>query len=82
MGEPVVDIQLGRVSPNLQPGQQDIVVLGVRTLLFLKDGGGVRTQKRVDFNPIGMTLYDLPGNTPSSVRRVGIRMVLCVRCSC
>ena len=62
VGEPVVDIQLGRVSANLQPGQQDIVVLGVRTLLFLKDNGAMRNQKRMDFNPIAMTLYNLPGN--------------------
>lgn len=60
MGESVVDMQLGRVSPNLSPGQQDIIVLGLHTLLFLKDGGAVRAQKRMDYNPIAMTLYDLP----------------------
>jgi len=60
IGETCLDIQVGRVSPNLAPGQQDIVVLGVRTLLFLKDNGAIRSQKRMDYSPLAMTLYPLP----------------------
>eukprot|EP00656_Telonema_subtile_P016506 TRINITY_DN18721_c0_g1_i1.p1 TRINITY_DN18721_c0_g1~~TRINITY_DN18721_c0_g1_i1.p1 ORF type:complete len:821 (+),score=232.22 TRINITY_DN18721_c0_g1_i1:79-2541(+) len=66
VGEAVVDIQLGRVSQNLSPGQHDIIVLGVHTLLFLKDSGGVRAQKRMDYNPIAMHLYDLPAAAVSA----------------
>ena len=36
-------------------------MLGVRTLLFLKDNGAIRSQKRMDYSPLAMTLYPLPG---------------------
>eukprot|EP00658_Telonema_sp_P-2_P004199 TRINITY_DN11578_c0_g2_i1.p1 TRINITY_DN11578_c0_g2~~TRINITY_DN11578_c0_g2_i1.p1 ORF type:complete len:700 (-),score=174.65 TRINITY_DN11578_c0_g2_i1:246-2345(-) len=60
VGEAVVEIVLGRVTPNLPAGQQDIVVLGVRNLFFIKDGGTIRTIKRLDFYPVAMSLYPLP----------------------
>lgn len=65
VGEPVVDIRVGRVSSGLNPNQVDILVLTDHHLFCLREntagGAPIRMQRRFDFYPAAMSLYALPG---------------------
>lgn len=45
------------VLPGLKASQYDIIIMGEHTLFWLKEGGGIRTQKRLDFNPVAILPY-------------------------
>ena len=65
VGEEVVSIEVGRLSKGLPSSQVDILVVGSRTLLALRESGQVRTQKRLEFAPMCSTTY------PSRSREAG-----------
>ena len=52
VGETVLDIRLGRLSPDLRAQQVDLLVLGERTLFVLHENmGTICEQKRFDYHP-------------------------------
>lgn len=63
LGEHVLDMRVCRVSRSLASGQVDILVLGEHTLFCLQENGGIRTQKRLDYNPICLTTYPRTGKS-------------------
>ena len=54
LGEAVLDIAVGRTSPQ---SSLDIVVLTRHSLWVLKDNGAVRQTKRVDYAPLSLTVF-------------------------
>ena len=48
IGELARTICTGRVSQNLNPSQSEIIVLGEFTLFYIREGGEIAFQKRVD----------------------------------
>jgi len=57
LGEVTVDIRVAKVTRSLSQNQVDIIVLGERTLYFLKENGELRYQKRLDFFPTYLCPY-------------------------
>jgi Bardet-Biedl syndrome 9 protein len=57
IGEDTVDIRAAKVTRSLAQSQADIIVLGERTLYFLKETGEIRFQKRLDFFPTYLCPY-------------------------
>jgi len=49
VGEDIVDIRVASTGRGPAAGQQDVVVLGERTLFLLKEQGGIKQQKRLDY---------------------------------
>jgi Bardet-Biedl syndrome 9 protein len=74
VGETVLDIRLGRLSPDLRAQQVDLLVLGERTLFVLHENmGTICEQKRFDYHPSCLCLYSkgggaLSGGTHQSMR--------------
>lgn len=57
IGEVALDIKYGRFSSSLTSNQLDIIVLGEHTLFCLKETGGIRFQKRLDYFPSAIVPY-------------------------
>jgi len=58
VGEHVVDMRMARFTKNLPPNQMDVVVLGLQTLYALREGGGIRFQRRLDMQPSCLCVYN------------------------
>lgn len=58
VGERVTEIQVMQYSRSLSATQVDIFVLGEHTMFCLKESGGVRMQKRLDYNPACIATYE------------------------
>eukprot|EP01105_Mastigella_eilhardi_P001838 TRINITY_DN1223_c0_g1_i1.p1 TRINITY_DN1223_c0_g1~~TRINITY_DN1223_c0_g1_i1.p1 ORF type:complete len:972 (+),score=275.71 TRINITY_DN1223_c0_g1_i1:375-2918(+) len=59
IGEQALSIFVGRFSKSLAASQVDIIVLGERHLFCLKESGGIRLQKRLDYHPSCACCYSL-----------------------
>mmetsp|Transcript_24838 Transcript_24838/g.59115 ORF Transcript_24838/g.59115 Transcript_24838/m.59115 type:complete len:829 (+) Transcript_24838:232-2718(+) len=57
LGESAGQICAAKHTPGLKASQYDIIIMGEHTLFWLKEGGGIRTQKRLDFNPVAILPY-------------------------
>jgi len=61
IGEHAIHIQVARFSRSLPPNQQEILVVGERTVFTVKENGGIRLQKRFSEYQISAALcYKLP----------------------
>jgi Bardet-Biedl syndrome 9 protein len=58
IGEEVYDIKIGRYGQYLSASQSELIVLGERTLFCVKENGKITSQKRLDFFPSAMILYN------------------------
>ena len=57
VGEEVVCIEVGRLSRALAPSATDILIIASHTLIAVKDNGTIRTQKRIDYQPLCACTY-------------------------
>ena len=59
LGEPVLDIQVGRVLKGGGDGGggADVVVLSAHNLWVLRDNGAVRVSKRLHYTPLALHVY-------------------------
>ncbi|OQR87396.1 hypothetical protein ACHHYP_08896 [Achlya hypogyna] len=64
VGEPVLDVRIGRLAAGTSAKSFDIVVLGEFTLFCLRPSGDLCFQKRLGFHPSAAVLYpaDPDGN--------------------
>ena len=68
LGESAIDIQIARFSRSLAASQVDILVLGEHTLFTIKEGGTIRIQKRLDYNPSCCVAFNIePENNRNSL---------------
>ena len=56
VGEPILDIQTGRVMKG-EAGGADVVVLSAHNLWVVKDNGIIRVSKRLDYTPLALHVY-------------------------
>ena len=61
LGESAIAIAVARHSPEVRAPNVDIVVLGERTLFWLKDSGGIQTSKILDQPPLCLCAYAAAG---------------------
>ena len=61
LGESAIAIAVARHSPDVRAPNVDIVVLGERTLFWLKDSGGIQTSKILDQPPLCLSAYAAAG---------------------
>lgn len=66
LGEHIVDIQVAPFSGSLNPGEVDILVLGERSLVALREKGTVRSQKRLEYDGQSLLLYPVIARDTSS----------------
>jgi Bardet-Biedl syndrome 9 protein len=57
LGENARDIYIGRTLVGLTPSQFDILVIGEHSLFWIREGGVLKLQKRIDFNASASCLY-------------------------
>jgi Bardet-Biedl syndrome 9 protein len=57
IGESAAMICTAKHSAGLKASQYDVSVMGEHTLFWLKESGGLRAQKRLDYNPVAMLPY-------------------------
>eukprot|EP00286_Rhodomonas_abbreviata_P017546 CAMPEP_0181342530 /NCGR_PEP_ID=MMETSP1101-20121128/31054_1 /TAXON_ID=46948 /ORGANISM="Rhodomonas abbreviata, Strain Caron Lab Isolate" /LENGTH=436 /DNA_ID=CAMNT_0023454003 /DNA_START=221 /DNA_END=1528 /DNA_ORIENTATION=+ len=57
LGESAGSICVAKHNAGLKGSQTDIIVMGERTLFWIKETGGIRTQKRLDYFPVTMKAY-------------------------
>ena len=62
VGEDVIDIQVGRVTPNTRSNGVDIIVLGHHHLFILNEQGISKTQMRLECDPSSLSTYPTPPN--------------------
>ncbi|KDO22045.1 hypothetical protein SPRG_21107 [Saprolegnia parasitica CBS 223.65] len=70
VGEPVLDLQIGRVAPSTSAKSFDIVVLCEFTLFCLRPTGDVCFQKRLGFHPSALRLYPANDDDDTPVTNV------------
>ncbi|KDO19663.1 hypothetical protein SPRG_21487 [Saprolegnia parasitica CBS 223.65] len=70
VGEPVLDLQIGRVAPTTSAKSFDIVVLCEFTLFCLRPTGDVCFQKRLGFHPSALRLYPANDDDDTPVTNV------------
>lgn len=66
LGEPVVDIRVGRCFSQENATTFDVLVLGESTLFGVKPHGELFLQKRLGFHPSAMCLYPRVSPAPSA----------------
>ena len=64
VGEPILDIQAGRVIKGGEAGGADVVVLSTHNLWVVRDNGIIRVSKRLDYTPLSLHVY--PTHTASA----------------
>jgi Bardet-Biedl syndrome 9 protein len=57
IGEEVHDIKIARYSQSLSASQNEIIVIGDRTLFTIKESGKITSQKRLDYFPSAFCVY-------------------------
>eukprot|EP01083_Nonionella_stella_P086920 241654_1 len=58
VGEPILQLSTGRFTSCMRRGDVEIIALGERHLFVLSETGSIRLQKRFDYNPSALCLYD------------------------
>ena len=67
IGEPILDIQPGRVMKG-DSSAADVVVLSAHNLWVVKDNGVIRVSKRLDYTPLALHVY--PTHTTAALDHV------------
>eukprot|EP00520_Triparma_pacifica_P005868 CAMPEP_0118641284 /NCGR_PEP_ID=MMETSP0785-20121206/5197_1 /TAXON_ID=91992 /ORGANISM="Bolidomonas pacifica, Strain CCMP 1866" /LENGTH=865 /DNA_ID=CAMNT_0006532713 /DNA_START=101 /DNA_END=2695 /DNA_ORIENTATION=- len=64
VGEPVLDIKVGKFCSSERAGQVDIIVVGANCLFAISESGAIRMQKKLGYDPSSFCLYDNPSGRP------------------
>eukprot|EP00744_Colponema_vietnamica_P002268 GILI01003593.1.p1 GENE.GILI01003593.1~~GILI01003593.1.p1 ORF type:complete len:697 (-),score=132.68 GILI01003593.1:484-2574(-) len=66
LGEHALEIRVGKFSRSLTASRVDIIVLGEHSVFCVKEQGGLRLQKRLDFHPSCCWPYTLASEAENS----------------